>query len=477
MALIGNPIVASQPVDDAISSTSKNPVQNKTVKSELDKKVNKSDIDTALSTTSTNTVQNKVVKAGIDKVQENLDDIGLSPVEGALNTTYDGTTAEIIKDSTGKKIVSALYKIAGVYDLNDYRSITQAVRKGDEAKIPYGTVFTVPHSTYGNIDFVVRRRDVDKVYNDADRPTLTIQTKHLLSNNGGSSVATFQYDRPEAFASVETEIAAGTVVQFTTIAYGGWVAGTFHFTATDAIPVGAKLCISGVQSTALDQLNVQVFTDAKQTTASADYAIASGAGDATVDLGVWGTGLNHPQRVSYGSNNEAESNVFQFLNGIGLMSDIWTPMTKYDMMSTTYTTLNGFLGGFDEEFRQCLGLATINNISNNVFESQDSPYEKNAAYTHRGYFWLPSRMEIYGTLENNNENAETQFPYFEEIGITDSDKLMYAKGATSPTSYWLRTPYAGNSYNVLICTTGNGGGLNSHRALHSYGLSPLAILA
>ena len=477
MALIGNPIVASQPVDSSLSSTSKNPLQNKVVKTELDKKVNTTDVDNALSGTSTNPVQNKVVKSGIDTVQENLDNLGFSVNSGALNETYSSSTEPIIKNSTGKKIRDAIYKIAGIYDLTDYRSITEAVRNGDGSNIPNGTVFAVPHDTYGNIDFVVRRRNVDKVYNDSNRPTITIQTKYLLSNNGGASVKTFQYDRPEAFASVDEAIPANTVCEFTTPVYGGWAAGTYHFTATAEIPAGSKLCISGYQNTALTSLNVDVYANAKATTASASYAISSGEGDATVDLGTWGTDLNHPHRISYGSNNEAESNVFQFLNGIGLMSDIWVPKTKYDMMSTTYTALNGFLGGFSEEFRQCLGLATINNITNNVFESQDSSYEKNAAYTHRGYFWLPSRKEIYGDTENSNENSESQFGYFAEIGTTNADKLMYAKGATSPTSYWLRTPYASDASIVRGCVTGYGGGLNYNGAYNSYGLAPLAILA
>lgn len=61
MALIGNPIVASQPIDDAISSTSKNPVQNKVIKTELNKKVNVTDVEASLSASSENPVQSKAI--------------------------------------------------------------------------------------------------------------------------------------------------------------------------------------------------------------------------------------------------------------------------------------------------------------------------------------------------------------------------------------------------------------------------------
>lgn len=386
-------------------------------------------------------------------------------------------TDPALRDSTGQEIEFALLQLAGQYDTSDYKSIVAAVRRGDAEKIPNGASFEVPHAVYGNIEFIVRRKNVDKVAGDPDRPTLTIQPKYLLSANGGSTVATFQYDRPEAFYSVDTAIPAGTVCKFATPAYSSWAAGTYNFTATAAIAAGSKLCISGYASTALTSLKVNVYANAKATSTTAQYTIASGDGGATLDLGTFGTELNHQHRISYGSNNEFESNIFQWLNGDGLMSDIWVPKTKYDMMCTSYTSLRGFLGGFPDDFRECLGLARIHNMTNDVFESQDAAYAKSTEYYHNGYFWLPSRKEIYGTNENTREDSETQFEYYAQLATTDADKLMYAKGAASPTTYWLRTPNAGYAHNVRICNTGSGGALGSDGAVNSSGVAPLAILA
>ncbi|MBR1525592.1 MAG: hypothetical protein IJ640_02915 [Prevotella sp.] len=441
---------------------------------------NKTTVDTAMSGTSTNPVQNKVAKAAIDKVQENLDDLGFSvDNDGALNQTAGEDTAPLIKDSTGKRIRDAIYKIAGIYDLTDYKSITAAVRNGDGAKIPNGTTFTVPHSVYGNIDFVVRRKNVDKVYNDANRPTLTIQAKYLLSNNASSSVKTFVYDSREAFASIETAIEAGTVCKFTATAVGAWTAGVYNFTATETIPVGSKLKFDNhaYNTGALTTRKVQVFADAKSTTPLAQYAISSGEGDATLDLGTWGVELNHAHRNAYGSNNEEQSNLFQWLNASGLMSDVFVPKTKYDMLDSSYATLQGFLGGFPQDFLDCLGLCAVHNLTNDVYEAPDSANAKSTEYTHNAYFWLPSRKEIYGTNENTREDSESQFAYYSEIGTTNADKLMYAKGATSPYHYWLRTPNAGNAYYVRRCGTGSGGALGNNHAYGSYGVAPLAIIA
>lgn len=377
-----------------------------------------------------------------------------------------------------ERLIRAVEQIGGQYDTSNVASIIAALRSGNGDRIPNGAVFTVPHAVYGNIDFVVRAHNAHHVVGDPNRPTLTIQPKYLLSANGGTSAAIFQYDREEAFAKVSEAIPAGTVVKFTATAYGSWAAGDWHFTAENAIDAGKMLCLSGSQDNTLDTLTVKVFDTPKDTTASAEYAISAGDGEATVNLGTLGVELNHPQRMRYGSNNEAQSNLFQFLNGdsgTGVMADVFEPQSDFDMMSTDFSTLKGFLGGFSDEFRSYLGLCAIPNTANNAGEN--APYEKSTHYVHNGYFFLPSRMEIYGSIETANETDEAQFPYYRDIGTENADKLMHAKNASAPTSYWLRTPYASRASSVQVCYTGYGGGLYYYTAYNRFGAAPLGILA
>lgn len=379
------------------------------------------------------------------------------------------------------ELIRAIKGISGEYYPATAGSIVSAIRSGHADKIPNGSVFKETHAVYGDIYFATRARNQHKVAGDSTRPTITIQPIYLLSSNGGNSAATFQYDRPEAmFAALETAIPSGTVVQFTAAAYDKWTADAFHFTASVDLPVGTMLCLSGYANTLMTSLNVVAYANPKATTALATMAISAGAGDATVNLGAFVTDGNHPQRISYGSNNEEQSNFFQWLNGdsgSNYMDSIWVPKTKYDMMCTSYTSMKGFLGGFSEEFRSYLGLCSIPNLTNNVFESQDSAHAVNTSYTHNGYFFLPSRKEIYGTDENANESGETQFEYYRDIATKDADKLMYAKNAASPTTYWIRTPTAGSAYGVRICGVGSGGGLTTIGANGAHGVAPLAILA
>ena len=386
----------------------------------------------------------------------------------------------ILTDATGQAIAEAIKGLATKdYDFSDWKNIVAAIRSGNVAKVPIGVVFKVTHTVFGDIWFITRARNQHKVLGDNTRPTITIQPLYLLSLSGSPTTAkTFVYDRKEAFYDVTEDIPANTVCKFTTIEYGGWAAGTWNFTATAKISAGSKLLISAYQDTALGSCSVQVFANAKATSASASYAISSGAGSATKNLGTWGTECNHPQRVSYGSNNEPESNFFQWLNSDAAdFTAMWTPQTKFDMLDSMYSGMAGFLAGFPEDFLSALAVCAVPNITNGVFESPDSAYQVNHTISHAGRFFLPSRKEIYGSNENSYEADETQFAYYRDIATANADKLMFAKGASSPTTYWLRTPNAGNAHNVRICYTGNGGALSRDYAIYAYGAAPLAILA
>ena len=393
-------------------------------------------------------------------------------------------TKRLMTDETGRDIaaslaelVNATWAISGGYNVTDAKSIVAAIRSGNIDKVPNGSVFVEHHDVYGDIYFVTRAKTQHKAVGEPNRPTRTIQSMYLLSEGGGSTATMFQYDRPEAFYKVTEAIPANTVCKFTTQEYYLWAAGTYNFTATAEIPVGAKLCKSGRADAALTSRKVNVYANAKAKSTLAQYTISEGAGVATKDLGTWGTDRNHPHRISYGSNNEAQSNIFQWLNadtGSGYMDSVYEEKTDYDMMDTSFTSKKGFLGGFSDEFRSYLGLCEIPNITNNTFEV--SPYTTNGKYTHNGYFFLPSRKEIYGSNETNGESDEVQFDYYKDIATSNADKLMYAKGATVATTYWLRTPEADTAGVVRVCLEAYGGALNSNGADREYAVAPLAIL-
>ena len=399
-----------------------------------------------------------------------MSNIKLQGHNWATNGIYD-----TIKNKTQAEINADLYSGLSLYD---WKSIVSTVRNG--GTIPNGTVFTVEHSKYGLLEFVTRRMNVDKVYNDSSKPTVTIQTKYALPTTGTTSfsAAGFQFDRPEAFHEpLESAISAGTVCKFGTNTANSWTYGTYYFTATSGIPEGAVLCISGATNTALTSLYVDVYTSQRATSVYIQYPISSGDGGATVNLGHMGSTCNYSQRVAYGSNNFAQSNIMTWLNtnsGNNMMNTAWTPQTKYDMMDTTFTSRPGFLGGFPPDFLQALQTCAVHNIATSAYETGD--YQVFTDYTVNCKFWLPSRKEIYGTDENEfTDDEETQFPYYATVATENADKLLYAKGASSPSYYWLRTPRAITGHYVDACNP-NTGAMSYYTTQNKIAIAPVAIL-
>lgn len=88
-------------VDNALSSSSTNAIQNKVVKAALDTKVDIANIDSAISSSSENPVQNKVIKAALDTKAN-------ATTERLLLNEIPGTTQFFV--FTGDSITGVLHK-------------------------------------------------------------------------------------------------------------------------------------------------------------------------------------------------------------------------------------------------------------------------------------------------------------------------------------------------------------------------------
>lgn len=89
-------------IDTELSSSSRNPVENRVLKAELDKKLNAEGLDAALSATSTNPVQNKVIKAAIDSKQDKL------TIDAALSASSTNPVQnKVIKGALDEKLSEA----------------------------------------------------------------------------------------------------------------------------------------------------------------------------------------------------------------------------------------------------------------------------------------------------------------------------------------------------------------------------------
>ena len=112
-------------VDTSISGTSTNPVQNRIVKAELDKKVNKADVDDMISFTSSNPVQNRTLASALNQKVDKATGKGLS-----TNDFTDGlkTKLEGIEPNATRTVVDASITASSTNPVQS-RAIKEALDK------------------------------------------------------------------------------------------------------------------------------------------------------------------------------------------------------------------------------------------------------------------------------------------------------------------------------------------------------------
>lgn len=363
-------------------------------------------------------------------------------------------------DVMNENLAKIAKAVGSQVDISTWEGIQKAVRSGIAKDIlPVGSQLAVNHSVYGTRLFDVVAHDYLKSVHDENAHTMTIQQHDLLPST--------QFDAPEAFYYAETQLAAGTYNVILATAYGGWAAGTYQFTLTQAVPAGGQLRINGYESTAITSLKVQSFANRTTNTTTESVAITAGSGG--TNLGTFGEGaINSIQRVSYGSNNYKESAMRQFLNSSAAAGSVWTPQTKFDRPPSWQTSLEGYKAGLDQNFLAVVGKVVLPCSANNIYEAPDSSIAKGAKYTLNDEFYLASRAEIFGSHDVNDDTV--LFPFYEGAG--NADRIKYRDG--SAASWWLRTPISGLAIYVRLVLSG--GTVNGNGADHAYGLAPACTI-
>ena len=325
--------------------------------------------------------------------------------------------------------------VGGQVDVSTWAGVQRAVRMGIAPDIfPIGTQLLVKHSVYGDRLYDVVAHNYLKSVHDENAPTMTIMCHDLLP--------TMQFDAPEAFYYAEADLPAGTYNFTLATAYSSWTAGTYQFTTTKVLPKGGQFAISGYADAAMTARSVRAYTSRTTTTVSETLTITQGSGGTS--LGTFGEGLNHAQRVSYGSNNYKESAIRQFLNSSAAANGFWTPQTKFDRPPSWMTSVAGFVSGLDDDFLATVGTVVLPCSANNTYEAPDSTIAKNSKYTLNDKFYLASQREIFGSTTDTVADDSVLLPYYE--GATNTDRIKYRDGTAA--YWWMRTPYSWHASTV-----------------------------
>lgn len=302
---------------------------------------------------------------------------------------------------------------------------------------------------------------------DHDTPTDSQFTHSMTLQLHDCLPSAMQFDAPEALYYAENGLAAGTycfTIQNYDTAYGG--GKTYQFELQNAVPTGGQLTFGWSYNTQASAAKITAYND--EGTQIEQVGVTEGS-DGT-SLGTTdgtSTNLNHIHRVRFGSNNYAESAVRQFINSDKAAGSVWESKTNFDRPPAWNANTAGFMNGLDSDFLAVIG-------KSNKVTALNSVTDGGGSVTLDDKFFLLSKSEVYGGLENNiNEGSPySYYANYSDLSSEgtgdDSNRIKYRSG----TAQWwfLRSPDSATGGNVRDVNPA--GGVNYYIAGGSGGVAP-----
>ena len=134
-------------------------------------------------------------------------------------------------------------------------------------------------------------------------------------------------------------------------------------------------------------------------------------------------------RSTYGSNNPEQNNLINWLNSSASAGSSIQPMTVWDQCGATLLGKNGFLKHIDPLFLAVVQPAKLTTAL--------CAAEGGGSITHTAKFWLLSRTQVFGVL-NNNITENVQLDYYKNGGSA----IKNNKDTNDPVTWRLRSPSA-----------------------------------
>lgn len=247
----------------------------------------------------------------------------------------------------------------------------------------------------------------------------------------------------------------------------------YYFTLTKAIPSGGQLVANVVASpTRFTTYASQDSTEELETGTVSKTEIQNAQA-----LGTCGVGeLNDMNRVSRGSNNFAESGLFQWLNSSASAN---APMPMVTKFSRPYSVdAPGFLGTLDYySFAKCLDNTVWKCSANRVYEcpaSMGGIAVKNMPYTVTSKIALASYKEMFGTSGHYDVVDAGDAVYDLFVNATNADRIKRSDDDTA-SIWWLRSPDPSHTYNELGVSTSGGDILSTVGS--NYGVVPVCKIS
>ena len=316
------------------------------------------------------------------------------------------------------------------------------------------------------------------------------ELEHSLSLLAVNCIDNCQFDAPELLWVCEASaypdgLPAGTYN--ITLDHGAYESGTqedgtYQFTTTQVIPVGGGikhslmgLYVSG-GAYSKDRIIGGTFTTYNAACEAIESGLATTEGSGGTNLGTAtaqqpqyrvGASLNFTERQYYGSNNNAESAIRQYLNS-DEASGWWKKSNKFDM-PTHSSPAAGFLYGLDPSFVAVLG-AVKKRTRYHVENVGDPDYrdtEETVFTASMSEVGFGANSGVWETPPAADGTPKQEpYPLFKDA--VNADRIKYLND--SARLWWLRGANPGDAINVLDVRTD--GSLSYDDAYYARGAVP-----
>ena len=281
-----------------------------------------------------------------------------------------------------------------------------------------------------------------------------------------------QFDASEAIYVASAAMPAGTYYFTIGTNWGSHChAGTsYSFTTTKEIPTGGQIVVGknndfytwGAPDVAPENWRVHTFSNATSIT-PLDTNLVLTVGNTGTDLGTVASNIaygntnpNNLQRAAYGYNRWSQSGMRQWLNSGAAAGTWWTAKNEFDRPPQQFSSVRGFMAGFDDAFLNIIKpvkvTTALNTVTDSAIGTTEDTYDTFFPASLEQEYIVPQLADAEGEYwEYWKQRLGLSSPQAQGGGGTNAMHIRYAYNAKTSAQYVrLRSAFRGSAYFTWI---------------------------
>ena len=305
-----------------------------------------------------------------------------------------------------------------------------------------------------------------------------------------------QFDASEAIYVASAAMPAGTYYFTIGTNWGSHChAGTsYSFTTTKEIPIGGQIVVGknndfytwGAPDVAPENWRVHTFANANSIT-PLDTNLELTVGNTGTDLGTVASNIaygntnpNNLQRAAYGYNRWSQSGMRQWLNSGAAAGTWWTAKNEFDRPPQQFSSVRGFMAGFDDAFLNIIKpvkvTTALNTVTDSAIGTTEDTYDTFFPASLEQEYIVPQLADVEGEYwEYWKQRLGLSSPQVQGGDGTNAMHIRYAYNAKTSAQYVrLRSAYRG--YAVFTWYVSTAGHAGNYIATSAYRPAPACVI-